>query len=63
LVKEVREKTEKSVPQVILTRYDDLFLIRLLELEIPEIKEGMIAIRHILRLPGLVSKVIVESKK
>lgn len=63
LVKEVREKTEKSAPQVILTRYDDLFLTRLLELEIPEIKEGTIAIRHILRLPGLVSKVIIESKK
>jgi len=63
LVKEVREKLEKDTPQIILTRSDDLFIQRLLEQEIPEIKKGAIVIRHTLRLPGLLSKVIVESKE
>ena len=60
LIKEVREKSEKNLPQIILTRLDELFLRRLLEREIPEIKKDIITIRDILRLPGLASKVIVE---
>jgi N utilization substance protein A len=63
LLKEVREKVEKDVPQIIVTRQDDLFLRKLLELEIPEIKEKIIVIRQILRVPGLLSKLVVESKK
>lgn len=35
----------------------------MLEKEIPQIKDGKIIIRHILRLPGLISKIIVESKE
>jgi transcription termination/antitermination protein NusA len=63
LIKEVKEKVEKNLPQIILTRHDNLFIQRLLEQEIPQIKEGIIAIRHILRIPGLVSKVVVEKGK
>jgi len=63
LIKEVREKAEKDVPQIVLTRHDDLFIQRLLEQEIPEIKKGTIIIRHVLRLPGVLSKVVVESKE
>ena len=39
------------------------FFVRLLEVEIPEIKKGIISIRKILRVPGLLSKLIVESKE
>lgn len=63
LIKEVREKSEQGVPQVILTRTDDLFLRKLLSQEIPQIKENVIVIRDILRLPGLMSKIIVEKGK
>lgn len=63
LIKEVREKVEKDVPQIIVTRQDVLFLRRLLESEVPEIKKGIISIREILRVPGLISKLIVESKE
>ncbi|CAG8461107.1 12249_t:CDS:2 [Ambispora leptoticha] len=58
---EVKEKSTKETPQIILTRSNELFIQRILEQEILEIKKGIIIIRHILRLPGLVSKVIVES--
>lgn len=54
---------KEGMPQIILTRYDDLFLHRLFELNVPQIKEGVIIIRHILRVPGVLSKVVVESKK
>lgn len=51
------------MPQIIITRQDDLFLHKLLELEIPEIKEGIIVIEKILRVPGILSKLVVKSKK
>lgn len=57
LVKETKEN------RLILTREDNLFLRKVLENVIPQIKDGTIVIRHILRLPGLISKVIVESQK
>lgn len=63
LIREVGEKVEKDSPQIILTRQDDLFFRKLLESEIPEIKSGLIVIKYILRVPGLLSKLVVESKK
>ena len=51
------------MPQIILTRHDNLFIHKLLEQQIPQIKEGIVAIRHVLRIPGLVSKVVVEKGK
>ncbi|CAI2161736.1 1305_t:CDS:10 [Funneliformis geosporum] len=60
LVKEVKEKVEKNMPQIILTRQDNLFIQKVLEQEIPQIKRNIVAVRHILRFPGLVSKVVVE---
>ncbi|MEW6456632.1 MAG: transcription termination factor NusA [Acidobacteriota bacterium] len=50
-------------PQVILSRSDPKFLIKLLELEIPEISEGIIEIKGISRIPGERSKVAVWSKE
>jgi transcription termination/antitermination protein NusA len=60
LIKEVREKFAKDIPQIILTRRDDLFIRKLLEHEIPQIKEGLVVVHDILRLPGLMSKIMVK---
>ena len=46
-------------PQVIVSRSDKRFLGKLLELEIPEISNGNIAIRDIVRIPGERSKAAV----
>ena len=52
---------ENNNPKIILSRTSPLFLQRLLEAEVPEIAEGLIAIRKIARLPGERAKVAVES--
>lgn len=48
-------------PKIILSRTDKLFLQRLLELEVPEINDGLITIKAIARIPGERAKVAVES--
>ena len=48
-------------PTVILSRTDEVFLERLLEQEVPEIEDGLITIRRIVRAPGERAKVAVES--
>lgn len=48
-------------PRVILSRTDPAFLAKLLELEVPEIFDGLITIRRIVREPGERAKVAVES--
>lgn len=55
-------RREGDERRVILTRQGDLFFRKVLELEIPEIKNKTIIIRDILHLPGLISKIIVENK-
>jgi N utilization substance protein A len=50
-----------SNPKVILSRTDPAFLAKLLELEVPEIFDGLITIRRIVREPGERAKVAVES--
>ena len=50
-------------PQVIVSRTDYRFLARLLELEIPEISNGNIAIRHLVRQNGERAKVSVVSRE
>ncbi len=49
-------------PQIILSRSDNLFLRRIMELEIPEIADGTIEIKGIARIPGERAKVAVYSK-
>ena len=56
-----RVDNENNNPKIILSRTSPLFLQRLLEAEVPEIAEGLIAIRKIARLPGERAKVAVES--
>lgn len=59
LVKEVRKGA--SNPVVIISRADPQFLMRLFEIEIPEIYDGIIEIKRIAREPGDRAKVAVLS--
>lgn len=52
---------EKGSPLIILSRTSPVFLERLFELEIPEILDGLITIKKIVRIPGERAKVAVES--
>ncbi|MFK8009210.1 MAG: transcription termination factor NusA [Saprospiraceae bacterium] len=48
-------------PVVIISRTDGLFLEKLLEQEVPEIEDGLIVVKNIVRMPGERAKVAVES--
>ncbi len=48
-------------PLIILSRTSTVFLERLFELEVPEIFDGLITIKKIVRIPGERAKVAVES--
>ncbi|MBQ7057417.1 MAG: transcription termination/antitermination protein NusA [Bacteroidaceae bacterium] len=48
-------------PKIYLSRTSEVFLQRLLELEIPEIADGLITVRRIARIPGERAKIAVES--
>ena len=48
-------------PMIILSRTQPAFLERLFELEVPEIFDGLITIKNIVRIPGQRAKVAVES--
>ncbi|MFY8012306.1 MAG: transcription termination factor NusA [Saprospiraceae bacterium] len=63
LVKAVIKSVEmrNNNPTVIASRTDSLFLEKLLEQEVPEIEDGLISIRKIVRMPGERAKVAVES--
>lgn len=50
-----------SNPVILLSRIDNLFLEKLLEQEVPEIEDGLITIKKIVRVPGERAKVAVES--
>ncbi|MBA4311326.1 MAG: transcription termination/antitermination protein NusA [Chlorobiaceae bacterium] len=59
IIKEVRKDT--ATPMVIISRADPKFLSKLFETEIPEIYDGIIEIKAVVREPGDRSKVAVES--
>ena len=48
-------------PLIILSRTSPVFLERLFELEVPEIFDGLITIKKIVRVPGERAKIAVES--
>lgn len=48
-------------PQIIMSRTSDLFLEKLFEQEIPEIFDGLITIKKVVRIPGEKAKVAVDS--
>lgn len=63
MVKSIIKKVEmkNNNPLVILSRTDNKFLEKLLEQEVPEIEDGLITVKDIVRIPGDRAKVAVES--
>ena len=63
MVRGVIRKVEmrNNNPVVIVSRTDSIFLEKLMEQEVPEIEDGLITIRKIVRMPGERAKVAVES--
>ncbi|MBQ8938690.1 MAG: transcription termination/antitermination protein NusA [Paludibacteraceae bacterium] len=57
----VQVENKNQQPKIILSRTAPLFLQRLFEQEVPEVKEGLIAIKKIARIPGERAKVAVET--
>ena len=57
----LRVEMYNSNPKVILSRTAPEFLERLFELEVPEILDGLITVKNIVREPGERAKVAVES--
>ncbi len=56
-----RVELKNNSPIIILSRTDTAFLERLFELEVPEVFDGLITIKRIVREPGERAKVAVES--
>lgn len=56
-----RVDLKNNQPAIILSRTSPVFLERLFELEVPEVYDGLITIRKIVRVPGERAKVAVES--
>lgn len=59
VIKEV--KMRNNNPVVIVSRTDEKFLEKLMEQEVPEIEDGLITVKKIVRIPGERAKVAVES--
>jgi N utilization substance protein A len=57
----VKVEIRNNNPLIILSRTSPVFLERLFELEVPEIFDGLITIKKIVRVPGERAKVAVES--
>ena len=50
-----------SKPQIIMSRTSELFLEKLFESEIPEVFDGLIMVKGVVRIPGEKAKVAVDS--
>ncbi|MFZ4414074.1 MAG: transcription termination factor NusA [Bacteroidales bacterium] len=50
-----------NTPHIILSRTSPVFLERLFESEVPEVFDGLITIKNIVRVPGEKAKIAVES--
>jgi N utilization substance protein A len=63
VLKAIIGKVDKinNVPFIMLSRTDERFLEQLMMAEVPEIEDGIIEIKKIVRLPGERAKVAVES--
>lgn len=57
----IKVEMKNNSPYIILSRTAPVFLERLFELEVPEIFDGLITIKKIVRIPGERAKVAVES--
>ncbi len=63
MVRAIIKKVEmrNNTPFIMISRTDPSFLQKLMEAEVPEIEDGIIEIKNIVRLPGERAKVAVES--
>ncbi len=57
----IRVEMRNSNPYIVLSRTSPVFLERLFENEVPEIFDGLITIKNVVRVPGERAKVAVES--
>ena len=57
----LKVEMKNNNPVIVLSRTSPIFLERLLEAEVPEIYDGLITIRNIVRIPGERAKIAVES--
>jgi N utilization substance protein A len=57
----IKVDMKNNNPLIVLSRTSPVFLERLFELEVPEIFDGLITIKKIVRVPGERAKVAVES--
>lgn len=57
----VRAEMRNNRPLIVISRTSPIFLERLFEFEVPEIYDGLIVIKKIVRAPGEKAKVAVES--
>ncbi len=60
IIKDVRQ-TSGVLPEIILSRKSPEFIAKLLEIEVPEVFDGLIQIKSIAREPGVRSKVALAS--
>lgn len=56
-----RVEMKNATPVIVMSRTDEEFLSKLLEQEVPEIEDGVITIKNIVRIPGERAKIAVES--
>lgn len=57
----IKVEMRNNIPNIIVSRTSPVFLERLFEQEVPEIFDGLITIKKIVRIPGERAKVAVES--
>lgn len=57
----LRVEMRNNTPSIVLSRTSEVFLEKLFEQEVPEIFDGLITIKKIVRVPGDRAKVAVES--
>lgn len=57
----IKVEMKNNNPLILLSRTSPIFLERLFELEVPEIFDGLITIKKIVRIPGERAKIAVES--
>ena len=55
------EMKNNTTPYIVLSRTTDSFLEKLFEMEVPEIYDGLITVKKVVRIPGERAKVAVES--
>ncbi len=56
-----RVEMKNNAPMIMMSRTSEKFLAKLMEQEVPEIEDGLIIIKKIVRIPGERAKVAVES--